>query len=89
MPMTILAVFRSRTQSVDYVRRLTGYGITAQTVSTPREIKIGCGLSVTFDSAYFARARAVLALGKYSAFKGFYKLGYLSGSPTFLPYADR
>ena len=63
--MTILAVFRSRAQSLDYAERLYRYGISAATVPTPKEAHIGCGLCVQFDSMHLARASAVLKWGKY------------------------
>ena len=44
--MTILAVFRSRAQCMDYAGRLYKYGVAAQTVSAPKEAHIGCGLCV-------------------------------------------
>ena len=83
--MTIIAVFRSRAQCLDYAGRLFKYGVTAQTVPTPKEAKMGCGLCAKFDSTAFIRARAVLSLGKYSSFKGFYRADYQNGRPTFLP----
>lgn len=83
--MTILAVFRSRAQCMDYAGRLFKYGITAQTVPAPKEAKIGCGLCAKFDSSALARARAVLNLGKYSSFKGFFRADYQSGRLAFVP----
>ena len=84
--MTILAVFRSRAQSLDYAGRLYKYGVAAQTASAPKEANIGCGLCVKFDSSAFIRAQAVLKLGKYSAFKGFYKMDYKNGRAVVTPY---
>ncbi|MBQ5926985.1 MAG: DUF3343 domain-containing protein [Clostridia bacterium] len=83
--MTILAVFRSRTQCMDYSGRLYKYGVGVQTVPAPKEANIGCGLCAKFDSSAFPRARAVLALGKYSSFKGFYKADYRGGRMLFFP----
>ena len=80
-------VFRSRAQCMDYAGRLYKYGVAAQTVSAPKEAHIGCGLCVRFDSAAFVRAQAVLRLGKYSAFKGFYKMEYRNGRPVVAPYS--
>ena len=84
--MTLLAVFRSRDQSLDYVERLRNYGVLATTMPTPKEVKIGCGLCVRFDARYFARAQAILKIGKYSSFKGFYKTDFESGKMTLTPY---
>ena len=72
--MMILAVFRSRSNSLDYAERLNGYGVPATTVSVPKEARIGCGLCVRFDARYFFRARAILKAGRFSSFRGFYKI---------------
>ena len=85
--MMILAVFRSRTQSLDYAGRLHSYGIFSETVSAPKEAKIGCGLCVRFDAKSFVKAQAVLRAAKYSSFKGFYKLEYTGAGIKVLPYS--
>lgn len=84
--MTILAVFRSRAHSLDYAERLKKYGVLANTVAIPKEAKIGCGLCVRFDARQFARAQAVLRMGKYTTFKGFYKMDFLGGRLNVVPY---
>ncbi|MBQ8295657.1 MAG: DUF3343 domain-containing protein [Clostridia bacterium] len=84
--MIILAVFRSRSHSLDYLERLHRYGVDATTAPTPKEAKIGCGLCVRFDSRVFTRARAILKTGKYSSFKGFYKMEFLAGKVSVTPY---
>ena len=84
--MMILAVFRSRANSLDYAERLNFYGVTASTQPTPKEAKIGCGLCVRFDARYFVRAQAVLKTGKYSTFRGFYKYEFINGIMSVTPY---
>lgn len=84
--MMILAVFRSRSHSISFAERLNGYGISATTVPAPKEAKIGCGLCVRFEVKDFARARAILKASWYSSFKGFYKVEYVSGRVSVLPY---
>ena len=84
--MTILAVFRSRSQSLDYAERLHKYGVNATTVSTPKEANIGCGLCVQFEARFFARANSILKTAKYSAFKGFYKLDFVGGPISLIAY---
>lgn len=84
--MMILAVFRSRSHSLDYAQRLNEYGITSATVSAPKEANIGCGLCVQFDARYFTRAKAVLKVGRYTSFKGFYKIAFIAGRTSVLPY---
>ena len=87
--MMILAVFRSRSQSLDYAERLKSYGVTAETVPTPKEAKIGCGLCVRFDGRYYPRANAILKTARYSSFKGFYKMDFRNGQVIVLPYTGR
>ena len=84
--MMILAVFRSRSHSLDYVERLNSYGVPATAMPTPKEAKIGCGLCARFDARYFVRAQAVLKTGGYSSFKGFYKMDFLGGQISLTPY---
>ena len=84
--MMILAVFRSRAHSLAYLQKLNEYGIMATAVPTPKEAKIGCGLCVRFDARYFVRAKAVLKIGGYSSFKGFYKTDFINGRMMVTPY---
>ena len=84
--MMILTVFRSRAQSLDYLERLQSYGVPATTTPAPKEVKIGCGLCVQFDAHYFYRAQAILRMGKYSSFKGFYKAEYVGCRLSITPF---
>lgn len=84
--MIILAVFRGRTQSLDYAERLRRYGVAATTTTAPKEANVGCGLCVRFDARDMVRAKAILSTGRYAAFKGFYRLEYVGGRPTAIPY---
>ena len=84
--MLIMAVFRSRAHSLDYAERLKMYGVAATTAPAPKEAKIGCGLCVRFDARYYQRANTLLRSKKYSSFKGFYKLDFVGGQVSLLPY---
>ena len=84
--MIILAVFRSRAQSLDYAERLRKYGVQAITVPTPKEARIGCGLCVRMDSGQVPKASAILKMGKYTSFKGFYKMDFMGGKLSLTPY---
>ena len=84
--MIILAVFRSRSHSLDFAERLNRYGVEASITSAPKEANIGCGLCVRFDARYFVRANAILKTGRYSSFKGFYKLDYVGGRMSVTPF---
>ncbi len=71
--MTILAVFRSRAQTLDFVGVAKRIGIYAQTVSTPQAAGVGCGLSAKFDEVFLDRAKQLIAARGYSSFSGFLK----------------
>ena len=84
--MIILAVFRSRSHSIDYAERLHKYGVLATLVPTPKEARIGCGLCVKLDGRDAPRASAILKTGKYPSFKGFYKMEFIGGKVALTPY---
>ena len=84
--MTMLAVFRSRAHSLNYAERLQTYGVPAVTMPTPKEAQIGCGLCVRFDARYFPRAQAILKTGRYTSFKGFYKMDFFGGQISLTPF---
>lgn len=74
--MTVLAVFRCRTQAVDCAQRLRALGLPARLVPTPREANVGCGLSVLLPADCLARAKRAIAGANYSAFYGYLNAGY-------------
>ena len=84
--MMMLAVFRSRAHSLDYLERLRSFGISATTMSAPKETRVGCAVCVKFDEKLFPRAQAILKTGKYSSFKGFYRLEFVNGSMKAILY---
>ncbi len=71
--MNVLAVFRSRTQTLSFAAELKRLGVSSQTVSTPRQAKVGCGLSCKFSYSSLTKARIALGRGKYSSFVGFFR----------------
>jgi hypothetical protein len=85
--MIILAVFRSRAHSLDYLERLRHYGVDATAQPAPKEARIGCGLCVAFDARLFPRAQAILKTGKYTSFKGFYKKEFVNGQILVTPFS--
>ena len=85
--MIVLAVFRSRAQSLDYAERLQKYGVRAAAMPTPKEAHIGCGICVRIDGKDTPKASAILKTGKYSSFKGFYKMDFIGGNLSLTPYA--
>lgn len=71
--MTVLAVFRSRAQTLAFLTALRGMGAAAQAVNTPKEAGVGCGISARFEDAFLPRARRALSSGRYSSFSGLMK----------------
>ena len=69
--MTVLAVFRSRSQTLEYLSRLRAAGVPSQAVTTPKTAGVGCGISASFDEVFLPRARSVLQGRAYSSFAGF------------------
>lgn len=82
--MTVLAVFRSRAQTLDFATRLHTEGFFVQTVNTPAELGIGCGLSVKLDSRFLPQAKNLLRLGNYSAFAGLFGMRTSYGRTDFV-----
>lgn len=69
--MTMLAVFRSRAQTLDFIAAMKGAGAPAAAVNTPKEAGVGCGISAKFDERFLPRARYMLGKRTYSSFAGF------------------
>ena len=68
-----VAAFRSRQQTLRFEAVLRRMGVPAQVVSTPRDISMGCGLSVRFPMEYIAQARGVLKVMNPAALIGLYR----------------
>lgn len=58
-----VAAFRSRQQVLRFEAELKRRGVPARTISTPRDISMGCGLSVRFPVEYAQAVRQALAGG--------------------------
>lgn len=72
-----IASFRSRTQVLRLEDALHRAGLSAGVISTPREVAIGCGLSVRFELAEAPQVYAVYRRLNPSALIGFYRVeGY-------------
>jgi len=72
-----IASFRSRTQVLRLEEALRRAGLSAGIISTPREVAMGCGLSVRFELAQYPQAYAVYRQLSPGALIGFYRVdGY-------------
>ena len=61
MPFGI-ASFRSRQQVFAFEAALSRAGVRSENVSTPREVALGCGLSVRFELEDVDRVRRIVAM---------------------------
>lgn len=59
MPSYAIASFRSRQQVFGFESALKRAGLRAEVVSTPREVALGCGLSVRFASEDWPRVSEI------------------------------
>jgi len=69
-----LAAFRSRTQVLRLEDALRRAGLSAGVVSTPREVAMGCGLSVRFDLHQLPQVLSVARRLAPGTLIGFYRV---------------
>ena len=69
-----IAAFRSRTQVLRLEEALRRAGLSAGVISTPRQVAIGCGLSVRFELAEYPQVMTVYRRLNPTALVGFYRV---------------
>lgn len=75
MPETFgIAAFRSRQQVLRFESALKRASIRVQVVSTPRDVAVGCGLSVRFEMPDVERVVAVYHKTQPNNLIGFYQV---------------
>ena len=70
----MLAVFRSRTETLNFASILRSYGVLCNVVNTPRSINSSCGISVQFQSIYKTKAMEIISRRAFSTFAGFFNV---------------
>ena len=70
----ILAVFRSKTETLNFASILRSYGVLCSIVNTPRKINVSCGISVQFNQKYLNIANQIIARRKFDTFAGFFNI---------------
>lgn len=68
----IIAVFRSRKETMDLRARLESNMIKCQTINTPRPVSVGCGISLKYDSRGYNCAKKIINTSCYHTFVGFF-----------------
>lgn len=71
-----VAAFRSRQQVLRFESALRRFGIPAQVVTTPRDVSMGCGLSVRFPMEYARSVRQALTASPTGNLIGLYRAEY-------------
>ncbi|MEG1752047.1 MAG: DUF3343 domain-containing protein [Clostridia bacterium] len=79
----LLAVFRSRTETISFANILSSYGVNSKIINTPRSINVSCGISVLLQPDAKQIVENILARRKFSTFGGLFKIKKINGS--FIP----
>ena len=68
----LVVVFLSKTEVFSFIERMNSYGVAASTTGTPKEARIGCGISAKIDQRSYDLAVKVIGDGGYNGFFGIY-----------------
>lgn len=80
-----IAAFRSRQQVMRFEDALRRAGINVDVVTTPREVAMGCGLSVRFALKDAERVRNIYRRVNPGNLIGFYRVDYVGGRARISP----
>ena len=69
-----IAVFHSKTDVFLFMNYLKRSGVFCETVGTPKEAKVGCGLSVRFLKNNLSVAREILNSVRFNSFYAMYQV---------------
>lgn len=56
----IIAVFSNRNHAMQFASYLKRLGVKSNTINTPRELSVSCGISVVFSVKYLGQARMLI-----------------------------
>lgn len=74
-----IAAFRSRQQVLRFEAALRRVGIKTEVITTPRDVSVGCGLSVRFELEDQEDVRAVYHQLRPTNLIGFYRVQRKNG----------
>lgn len=77
-----IASFRSRQQVLKFEGALRRAGIRVSVITTPRDVSMGCGLSIRFEVEDFPLVREVYNQLRPSNLIGFYRITRENGRHT-------
>lgn len=84
MESFIIAAFRSRQSVLRFDTQLRQIGIASSVISTPREVSMGCGLSVSFPQQHLHQAITEYERARPVGLIGFYLVQPMQGSRSTL-----
>ena len=83
-----IAAFRSRQQVLMLENMLRREGVGVRVVTTPRDVALGCGLSVRFDMGDLERVERAIRAQRPTNLVGVYRVENRSGArPMLTPVA--
>lgn len=77
-----IASFRSRQQVLKFESALRREGIRASIITTPRDVAVGCGLSVRYELEDFDRVHNAYQRYRPTNLIGFYQVNRSEGNRT-------
>lgn len=77
-----IASFRSRQQVLKFEGALRRAGVRVEVITTPRDVAVGCGLSIRFELADQARVMETYHQLRPSNLIGFYRVERTEGQRT-------
>jgi len=77
-----IASFRSRQQVLKFEGALRRSGIRVEVITTPRDVSVGCGLSIRFELEDADKVTAVYRQLRPSNLIGFYRVERMDGQRT-------
>ena len=69
-----IAIFRSRTHTIGFVKYMRAQGVDCVAINTPTEVNLGCGISAKFPIGYTALAMQVVNALSLTSFRGFFSV---------------
>lgn len=82
----ILAVFKSRNETLYFANLLMKNGYHANIINTPKQLGLSCGISVQFSQSLLGIARSFLGLKNFNSFFGFYLFELNNGNIVLKKY---
>lgn len=74
-----IAVFRSKSDLFTFINYMKYSGAFIETTATPKEARIGCGLSAKFDERFYRLSLSILSTYDFPSFYGIYKIQNKNG----------